>query len=899
MNEVNSRVEKLHNYFSRINTIESLELIGDVIESTKLSILIINKKNNIYCCNSAAALLFGYEKEEIVNSNISKIFSQIRVQDRDTKIFGEKFKNDQVIENLDALVRKQNSEVVWINFTLHPILNHRGEVIARYFIGSDLTELEKIEKDPIFFYKKFKSLYRPNKYKTTNSNVISNGQLSNQHNSENKYHESNLYQLLEFETLITSISSKFVGTIDFDIAINDSMRNIGVSKNLSRVYLFLFDEKKKYMTNTNEWCNTGIKPHVEYYIMTPISEFPEAMKHILQGNYISIEDSSDLTKGAINLKKILLNHNIKATLAYPIYIHNKIAGFIGFDDEESPRFWNSDDYSLLRITSQIIGNVLERKVTEQKLIDSEERHRLISEGTDDLIILYNENLTVDYLNENAHKRALGYPSHLYWKQTFRNSIVYKDDLNRSAPIIKEGYVKGSYKFQIRLRHVEGHYLWFEITGKVFYDKNGIKKLLVVGRDITDIKNAEQKIKDSEEKYRNILESIKEGYYEVDLKGNFTFINDSICEITKAPKNEIIGSNFSKFCDIKTKEYLKRELKDLYNQGTGFKILEYQQVDKNRRKSYLESSIYLKYDSNDKTIGFKGVIRDISERKKAEVLQKKFNHKLEEEVELRTIELAEALEKQRLYLDQILKSSQFKTDFLASMSHELRTPLNAIIGFADLLLEGHYGTLNEVQREFINDIKSSAEHQFEMISHILDISKIESGKSSLSIEAFRPINLVENLVSTLRPLIQEKNLKFEIRGFKIYKIVRADRLKVKQIIYNLISNAIKFTEKGSILVEFSDSKKDWEIKVTDTGIGIAKDDFDIIFKDFKRVKSKYVDSVPGSGLGLALTKRIIELHGGQIKFESILGKGSSFSFTIPKKNRINSQVLSTGSLLESL
>ena len=154
-------------------------------------------------------------------------------------------------------------------------------------------------------------------------------------------------------------------------------------------------------------------------------------------------------------------------------------------------------------------------------------------------------------------------------------------------------------------------------------------------------------------------------------------------------------------------------------------------------------------------------------------------------------------------------------------------------------------------------------------------------TSLKIETFQLSELIESIASTLKPFLNDKKLKFEIIGFSKKTKIRADRLKLKQIVYNLLTNAIKVTEKGSIILEFSEAKKVWEFKVKDTGIGIADKDFDIIFKDFKRVKSSFVDSTPGSGLGLALTKRIVELHGGKIGFTSSIGKGSCFGFTIPK------------------
>ena len=244
----------------------------------------------------------------------------------------------------------------------------------------------------------------------------------------------------------------------------------------------------------------------------------------------------------------------------------------------------------------------------------------------------------------------------------------------------------------------------------------------------------------------------------------------------------------------------------------------------------------------------------------------------------------------MYLDQIEKSSRFKTEFMATMSHELRTPLNSIIGFTDLLLESVFGELSEEQLEFVKDIDESSNHLLDMITNILDISKIEAGQVALKIEEINLINLVDHQISILKPLCNEKGLKIDLKGLKKEQLIFADRIKFKQIIYNLLSNAINFTEKGNIIFEFKDNKTTWEFNVKDTGIGIAEKDFNRIFKEFQRVKSAYVDSIPGVGLGLALAKRIVNLHGGDILFTSKLGKGTTFTFTIPKnlRNKVNSE-----------
>jgi signal transduction histidine kinase len=239
------------------------------------------------------------------------------------------------------------------------------------------------------------------------------------------------------------------------------------------------------------------------------------------------------------------------------------------------------------------------------------------------------------------------------------------------------------------------------------------------------------------------------------------------------------------------------------------------------------------------------------------------------------------------------ASKAKSDFLASMSHELRTPLNAIIGFAQVLQEQYFGALNEKQAGYVRDIAESGEHLANLINDILDLAKVEAGKMNIELSSVHLRNLLEN--STV--MIKEKCLKhgisldISVPEELAETEILADERKLKQIMYNLLSNAAKFTEDGGAIRISSrpgpsggeDGRGDpaIEIAVTDTGIGISPGDQIKIFQEFYQVRGGLTSKTPGTGLGLSLTKRFVELHGGVIKVESEgKGKGSTFRFTIP-------------------
>lgn len=264
---------------------------------------------------------------------------------------------------------------------------------------------------------------------------------------------------------------------------------------------------------------------------------------------------------------------------------------------------------------------------------------------------------------------------------------------------------------------------------------------------------------------------------------------------------------------------------------------------------------------------------------------KFQEKVEQEVEEKTDRLKKLLAEKNKYIDEILKSSQIKSTFMSKMSHELRTPLNVIVGFCEILLEGSYGDLNSEQKQYLQYIHSSSLHLLELINDILDISKIESGNLELNIKQFDLKNLITQLDSSLRPMIREHNLDFTIHWDITQSNFNADPVRLKEILYNLLDNAIKYTPEGKISFEIIENQEFWEFRVKDTGIGIAEEDLDLIFEDFRRTEQYHVKEISGTGLGLSLTKRLINLHGGEIEVESELGKGTTFKFTIPKNLKI--------------
>ena len=231
--------------------------------------------------------------------------------------------------------------------------------------------------------------------------------------------------------------------------------------------------------------------------------------------------------------------------------------------------------------------------------------------------------------------------------------------------------------------------------------------------------------------------------------------------------------------------------------------------------------------------------------------------------------------------QLEVANQHKSEFLANMSHELRTPLNAIIGFSEVLIERMFGELNDKQADYLADIHSSGKHLLSLINDILDLSKIEAGHMQLDLEDFDAPEALANAMSLVRERALRHAITLDLVVDAQVGEIRADQRKFKQILLNLLSNAVKFTlDGGRVTVQARRLDHALEVAVTDTGIGIAEADQAVVFDEFRQVGRHYTNKHEGTGLGLALTKRFVELHGGTLALRSVLGQGSVFTFTLP-------------------
>ncbi|WP_181079318.1 PAS domain-containing protein [Methanohalophilus euhalobius] len=386
--------------------------------------------------------------------------------------------------------------------------------------------------------------------------------------------------------------------------------------------------------------------------------------------------------------------------------------------------------------------------------------------------------------------------------------------------------------------------WYDTALKD--DEGEVTGLLAIGNDITQRVEAEEKLK-------TIYENMPGGILMIGQDYIIKDVNYRTCEITGYKREELVGQ----LCDIVCPKGSASKKCPIWEEGQeGFRGMDTAIKCKNGIKKPI-----LK---NAQEITIKGdtyileLFQDISERKNAEE---------------NAIEAKKAAE----------EANQAKSEFLANMSHELRTPLNSVIGFSDILLEEVKGELNDPQKKYVSNIARSGNHLLSLINDILDISKIEAGQEQLEYSSFELHEALDEISILIIPLTSKKKIDLQMELPSEDIRVYADRKKFKQIMYNLLSNAAKFTpDKGTITIIANQEKDKLKVAVSDTGIGIPEADQATIFEPFQQVKSSKSSEHKGTGLGLSLVRELVEMHGGQVGLKSEVGKGSTFSFTIPDK-----------------
>ncbi len=413
------------------------------------------------------------------------------------------------------------------------------------------------------------------------------------------------------------------------------------------------------------------------------------------------------------------------------------------------------------------------------------------------------------------------------------------------------------------------------TSAVHDDHGGIVAMIGIASDITERKEAERILQDSETRFRSVWEDSSDGMRLTNEKGIVVNVNRAFCEMMNVTPEEIVGKPISAAYTPSAHDNMMKKVTQRFSAEEIEAHMERSLVLHNGKTITVEVSNSMIARENGQQV-LLSIFRDVTERRRAE-------QKIKEQIKIieeQNIELAKAHEK-------ALEATKAKSSFLASMSHELRTPLNAIIGYGEMLIE----ELNEQgetrYRGDLEKIHLAGKNLLNLINEVLDLSKIEAGRMELYIEQFDMTALINEVAATIEPLTKKNENAFVLNIVNDLPAVHLDLTKVRQILFNLISNASKFTQKGTITLtagverSSNDSEAKIVLKVSDTGIGITEEQKAKLFKEFSQADSSTTRQYGGTGLGLAITKHFCEMMHGSIEVESAPQKGTTFTVVLPQ------------------
>ena len=520
----------------------------------------------------------------------------------------------------------------------------------------------------------------------------------------------------------------------------------------------------------------------------------------------------------------------------------------------------------------ISRDIHDRKHLEEELRQSEYKFRAIVENANDLIYVVDSGGRILYMSPNS-STINGFSPEEMEGRTF-DQFVYPDDLGVGADAIGRAIAGEKFSFELRSFHKDGRVRWFSSNISPFHLADGTQAMMGIGRDVTDRKRLEEELHQSQQFLNSVIENIPLGFFAKDVRDDYRYVLINKCaeQFVGFSREQGLGRNDYELLPHELADYYRRQDQAIVHQRS---LVETPEVDIATARERLLARVikFPLFDDQGNLTHLLCLNEDITERQKRE-----------EELRLAK-ETAEA-------------ANRAKSVFLANMSHELRTPLNVILGFTQLM-ERENG-LSDRQRNFIATINRSGEHLLNLINDVLEMSKIEAGRITLNPEPFDLRHLLDTLQEMFRVRAEAKDLFLTFHlSPDLPPFLVTDEGKLRQVLINLLSNAVKFTQQGGITLQVElgvltprkqpggnaemepsrSPRSALYFTITDTGIGIAAEEVEQLFQPFVQTTSG-LQVKEGTGLGLTISRQFVELMGGDIQLESVVGQGSTFAFQIP-------------------
>jgi PAS domain S-box-containing protein len=769
--------------------------------------------------------------------------------------------------------KKKNGELYWEEAMISPVTGPDGRIAHFLALKQDVTERLRLEEQLAF--------------------------------------------QLRFKRAIAEISSALaqVSPETCNRVINDALERLGTIFNADRAFLFRVSEDYTYIDTINEWCVPGVCSQKERYAHFLISDIPWWSRILERGEVFHVPDVETLPPEAENEKAHLKAGKVLSCLYLPMKRGDgRITGFIGLEMLGRHYAWSADAIRMFTIVVETIGGALERADTSSRLRENEMRLRTVLESMTDVVwSLRYPDLEPLFLSPSV-EQLYGHPREAFLSDPdLWQRIIHPDDRHTSAVAMKQIEQSGHGERECRIIRPDGEIRWIIDRSHMVRDDSGAPvRIDGIVTDITKRKHAEDEIRYQNAFQEMITEvatrfiSARSANIEILLSsaleriGTFLAVDRaSIVQLVEinatastthewyrkelVPQGESPVQNFpvEKAAWLKQKILVEHSVVDIPDTAL---LPPEAEAERHILQSLgITSGLMVPIRTETRTYGLVGVYTIGRSRKWTEstvrglslIVQILANAFAAIDAENALI----AMKEEYLHAKETAEAAnRAKSDFLSSMSHELRTPLNAVLGFAQILEIDD--TLSEEHVDSVREIIHAGFHLLNLVNEVLDLSRIESGRIDLSLEPVSCREIIDQAVSLITPLADSYNVTLQPPDSAACTI-QADRTRIKQVLVNVLSNAIKYNRPGGrVEIRVEPHEEVVRIVVMDTGTGIAPERMDELFIQFSRLGRERGD-IDGTGIGLALTRRLVELMHGSIWAESTVGVGSTFFVELPK------------------